>query len=234
VEASCQFYTAGDKLGFSTFDSFTSVSFWLEARGHTKPKRMEMERKTPPLELSRSQIFRFRRRVGSLDERLAAGTKSLRRAAWPACRTRCRGPRCCRSTRAWRALIQPVGSTRPSSNSGVRGTAITSWPRRTCRYSHLGGYWRTRGAAQGRRTPLHACTRFSTAGGCRLAKPGVRGRVAQQPPIRGADGHGPSALRWIASACGLDGIAAGHGPVAGASRTRCRYLHVFGPTMPAV
>jgi hypothetical protein len=82
VEASCQFYTAGDKLGFSTFDSFTSVSFWLEARGHTKPKRMEMERKTPPLELSRSQIFRFRRRVGSLDERLAAGTKSLRRAAW--------------------------------------------------------------------------------------------------------------------------------------------------------
>jgi Winged helix DNA-binding domain len=43
---------------------------------------MEMPRKTPPLELSRSQILRFRRRVGSLDERLAAGTKSLRLAAW--------------------------------------------------------------------------------------------------------------------------------------------------------
>jgi hypothetical protein len=41
-----------------------------------------MPRKTPPLELSRSQIVRFRRRVGSLDERLAAGTTSLRRAAW--------------------------------------------------------------------------------------------------------------------------------------------------------
>lgn len=34
------------------------------------------------LELSRSQILRFRRRVGSLDQRLPAGTKSLRRAAW--------------------------------------------------------------------------------------------------------------------------------------------------------
>jgi hypothetical protein len=34
------------------------------------------------LELSRSQILGFRRRVGSLDERLPVGTKSLRRAAW--------------------------------------------------------------------------------------------------------------------------------------------------------
>lgn len=34
------------------------------------------------LELSRSQILAHRRRVGSLDERLPAGTKSLRRAAW--------------------------------------------------------------------------------------------------------------------------------------------------------
>lgn len=34
------------------------------------------------LELSRSQILHFRRTVGSLDERLPPGTKSLRRAAW--------------------------------------------------------------------------------------------------------------------------------------------------------
>ena len=34
------------------------------------------------LELSRSQILRFRRWVGSLNERLPAGTKSLRLAAW--------------------------------------------------------------------------------------------------------------------------------------------------------
>ncbi len=35
-----------------------------------------------PLQLSRSQILAFRRRVGALDERLPAGAKSLQRAAW--------------------------------------------------------------------------------------------------------------------------------------------------------
>jgi len=35
-----------------------------------------------PLVLSRSQILAFRRRVGSLDERLPRGSRSLRRAAW--------------------------------------------------------------------------------------------------------------------------------------------------------
>jgi hypothetical protein len=41
-----------------------------------------MSRMIPRLELSRSQILHFRRVVGSLDERLPAGAKSLRRAAW--------------------------------------------------------------------------------------------------------------------------------------------------------
>jgi Winged helix DNA-binding domain len=41
-----------------------------------------MSRKILALELSRSQILCFRRRVGSLDERRPAGAKSLRRAAW--------------------------------------------------------------------------------------------------------------------------------------------------------
>ena len=36
----------------------------------------------PPLSLSRSQILAFRRQVGSLDERLPRGSRSLRRAAW--------------------------------------------------------------------------------------------------------------------------------------------------------
>jgi hypothetical protein len=35
-----------------------------------------------PLELTRSQILAFRRQVGALDERLPAGARSLRRAAW--------------------------------------------------------------------------------------------------------------------------------------------------------
>lgn len=41
-----------------------------------------MERMTPRLDLSRSQIVRFRRAACGLDERLPAGAKSLQRAAW--------------------------------------------------------------------------------------------------------------------------------------------------------
>jgi hypothetical protein len=41
-----------------------------------------MARNIPRLDLSRSQILSFRRKVGALDERLPAGAKSLRRAAW--------------------------------------------------------------------------------------------------------------------------------------------------------
>ena len=36
----------------------------------------------PRLRVSRQQILAFRRRVGALDERMAMGPKSLRRAAW--------------------------------------------------------------------------------------------------------------------------------------------------------
>ena len=42
----------------------------------------ELSRMIPTLELSRPQILSFRRRVGSLDERLPPGAASLRRAAW--------------------------------------------------------------------------------------------------------------------------------------------------------
>ena len=41
-----------------------------------------MSRERPLLKLTRSQILRFRRLAGALDERLPAGAKSLRRAAW--------------------------------------------------------------------------------------------------------------------------------------------------------
>ena len=41
-----------------------------------------MPRATTPLTLTRSQILAFRRRVGSLDERLPVIATSLRQAAW--------------------------------------------------------------------------------------------------------------------------------------------------------
>jgi hypothetical protein len=45
-------------------------------------KQQTMPGRTSLLELSRAQILSFRRRVGSLDERLRAGPRSLRQAAW--------------------------------------------------------------------------------------------------------------------------------------------------------
>jgi hypothetical protein len=46
------------------------------------PQQQTMTCRTSHLEFSGSQIVSFRRRVGSLDERLPAGPQSLRRAAW--------------------------------------------------------------------------------------------------------------------------------------------------------
>src|SRR6059036_3001001 len=43
-------------------------------------RRRELTRSR--LDLTRSQILAFRRHVGALDERLARGSRSLRRAAW--------------------------------------------------------------------------------------------------------------------------------------------------------
>jgi len=46
------------------------------------PGLLTDQRTIPRLKLSRLQILSFRRRVSSIDERLPAGAKSLRRAAW--------------------------------------------------------------------------------------------------------------------------------------------------------
>ena len=71
------------------------------------------------LELSRSQILGFRRLVGSLDERLPAGTKSLRRAAWAGLQDSMPRALCCRSMgRRVEGTAREPGSTRPLSNFG--------------------------------------------------------------------------------------------------------------------
>jgi hypothetical protein len=68
-----------------------------------------MPRRIPPLRLSRSQILSFRRRVGSLDKRLPAGVKSLRRAAWAGLQ----------DSMPWAALL--------SIHARVEGVSSTSW-----------------------------------------------------------------------------------------------------------
>lgn len=127
----------------------------------------------PRLELSRSQILCFRRRVGSLDERLPAGAKSLRRAAWAGLQDSM--PRA--------ALL--------SIHARVERTASTTWehpsliqlwgPRfsayvvaaKDLAYSRSGGCRITAPAEKGRAILLRGSTRSSMACECRSAKPGV-------------------------------------------------------------
>jgi hypothetical protein len=68
-----------------------------------------MSRMIPRLELLRSQILGSRRKAGCLDERLPAGTKSLRRAAWA------------------RLQDSVPRATLLSIHARVEGTSSTSW-----------------------------------------------------------------------------------------------------------
>jgi hypothetical protein len=58
----------------------TGVDHLGSMNGPCRPRRRELTRSR--LDLTRSQILAFRRRVGGLDERLPRGSRSLRRAAW--------------------------------------------------------------------------------------------------------------------------------------------------------
>ena len=195
---------------------------------------IEMARKTPPLELSRSQILCFRRRVGSLTNACRQGRSRSALPRGPACRTRCRGPRCCRSTRAWRALIQPAGSTRPWSSSGVRGTAITSWPRRTSPLFSLGRLPedpRRRARAQDTAARLHAFL-----DGRRMPF-GQAGRAMGVSPnsLRYAAPTGTVLLRWDGSRQPVVWTVPppDMDPWQARLELARRYLHVFGPATPA-
>ena len=65
------------------------------------------------LKLTRRKILAFRRRVGSLDERLPMNARRRCGARHgPASRTACREPRCSRYTRAWPTSSPPRGSIR--------------------------------------------------------------------------------------------------------------------------
>jgi hypothetical protein len=58
----------------------TGVDHLGSMNGPCRRRRRELTRSR--LDLTRSQILAFRRRVGGLDERLPRGSRSLRRAAW--------------------------------------------------------------------------------------------------------------------------------------------------------
>ena len=205
--ASCQFYTAGGELALALFTHYFRI-FLVGSAGtffHLTCRRLlgilaaiEMARKTPPLELSRSQILCFRRRVRSLDERLPAGTKSLRLAAWAGLQDSMPRAALLSIHARMEALIRPVGSTRPWSSSGSavqrlrRGRA---GPAAILTRAATGGPAAPRKGAGHRYSPARVSRRPADAF---WPSRTCDGRVAQQPAIRGADGNGPS-LRWDGS-----------------------------------
>ena len=105
------------------------------------------------VELSDRRSSVFRRRAGSLDERLPAGAKSLRRAAWAELQDSVPRAALLRSVRESRGPVRPLGSIRPLSSFGARVSTITSWRRRTLRYSRSDACRRTPVGA-GERTTL--------------------------------------------------------------------------------
>ncbi len=100
-----------------------------------------------------------------LDQRISAGTQSLRRPHGPDCWTPFPAPRCCRSMLESKALNRRRGNTSRSRNFGVRDSTTTSWLRSRwegCRMTSVGAR---------RRTPQRRdCTRSSTEGRCLSAK----------------------------------------------------------------
>ena len=118
-----------------------------------------------PLKVDRRQILAFRRRVGSLDERLPPGTDSLRRAAWAGLQDSM--PRA--------ALL--------SLHARLEGVEPSSWEHRSLaqlwgpRYqvyvvakrdfpcSRSRGCPRRRRAACGHSRPPSGCSRISATGG---------------------------------------------------------------------
>ncbi len=160
---------------------------------------------TPRLELSRSNILCFKRRVGSLDERLPAGANSLRVAAWAGLQDS--APRAAllsiharveeTSSKSWEhhSLVQLWG---PRFNDYI----VTARDLAVFPLGRLPVEAVKRARARDTADRLHAFLKgrrmpFGQAGHC-------DGSAAKQSPIRCADWHRPPALGRRAPACRLD------------------------------
>jgi len=189
---------------------------------------------TSPLVLSRPQILGFRRRVGALDERLPAGRRSLRQAAWAGlqdsmpraallsihARVEGAGPSSWEDT----SLVQLWGPRFQVYVIAARDHAVFSlgrFPNDTKGrqraedladrlHAHLDGGTMTYGEA-GHALGVHPnALRYAAPTGTVL----IRWAGARLPTI------------WTVPPAGDD-------PLAARLELACRHLHVFGPTTPA-
>jgi hypothetical protein len=186
------------------------------------------------LDLTRSQILAFRRRAGALDERLAPGEDSLRRAAWAGLQdsmpraallsiharvagaepstwedpslVQLWGPRFSVFVVAARDLAVFSLGTLPDDAKGLRRAEDLA----ARLHAHLGGARTTYGEA-GRALGLHHANllRYAAATGTVL----IRWEGARQPTI------------WTVPRPAAD-------PRAARLELARRYLHIYGPTTP--
>jgi Winged helix DNA-binding domain len=186
------------------------------------------------LELSRSQILGFRRRVGSLDERLPAETKSLRVAAWAGLQdsmpraallsihARVEGTR--HTTWEHPSLLQLWGPRFSAYVVAARDLAIFSLGR-------LPDDVRGRTRAQNTASRLHA---FLDG---RRMPDGEVGREMSVPPnsLRYAAPTGRVILRWDGARQSVvwTAPAPDMDPRHARLELARRYLHVFGPATAA-
>ena len=193
-----------------------------------------MSRIIPRLELSRSQILSFRRRVGSLDQRLPAGAKSLRTAAWAGLQDSV--PRA--------ALL--------SIHARVEGTRCTSWEHSSLiqlwgpRYSDyvvaskdlpIFSLGRLPEDARGRSRAHDTARRLHAFLDGRRMPFGQAGRAMGVPhnSLRYAAPTGTVLMRWDGARQPVVWSAPPPDMEPGRARLELarRYLHVFGPSTAA-
>lgn len=176
-----------------------------------------------PLELSRSQILAFRRRVGALDERLPPGARSLRQAAWAGLQDSM--PRA-----ALLSIHARVEGAHPDiwddkSLVGVWGPRFSTYvvPARDHAIFTVG---RHPDDERGRQRAERIVARLHAAlGGERMADTGLG------VPARYATTTGTVLIRWAGARAPL--VWTVPRPEIDPFEARCelarRYLHVFGP-----
>jgi len=187
----------------------------------------------PRLELSRSQILSYRRRVGALDERLPRGARSLRTAAWAGLQDSM--PRA-----ALLSIHARVKGTTPSTWEdpalvqlwGPRYTAYVVPARDVAPFSL--GRWPDDAAGRRRSENLAARLHAHLAG--RTMTYGEAGRAIGVHPnaLRYAAQTGTVLIRWEGAR--QPTIWTIPRPQISPQEARLelarRYLHVFGPTTP--
>jgi DNA glycosylase AlkZ-like len=187
-----------------------------------------------PLVLSRSQILAFRRQVGSLDERLPGGSRSLRRAAWAGLQDSM--PRA-----ALLSIHARVEGAHPSSWEDpslvqVWGPRFSIYvvPARDRAVFTLG---RLPDDGRGRQRAEEIATRLHTFLDGRRMGDGEAGRVlgVNSNLFRYAAPTGTVLVRWEGARQATIWTVPRPeiDPLAARRELARRYLHVFGPTTPS-